>query len=267
MNCNEPIWTQNWTNLVWLVIFQIIQNPWRIRRSCNYKSCSKLHILSPQIFWEFSHSLAIFPWWNLSFGVYFAFENNRSRAHLSLADSSVGPAYRVASPTWPPHVIASISIHEIKLLSCHHRRRPPPPPTPPLFSPMSAAPTLLYFPPPTATARPDAFPPQWAGPRPLPQCGEACSTELWAAPPPEPIDTFMFCHPKDHRCRQPSSIGSPNPWPLKRVPRLILSLVVLSVQHLVTSNGEANGLPQPRSEQAPWPRPTSWAGHVSPQVH
>jgi hypothetical protein len=123
MNCNEPIWTQNWTNLVWLVIFQIIQNPWRIRRSCNYKSCSKLHILSPQIFWEFSHSLAIFLWWNSSFGVYFAFGNNRSQAHLSLADSSVGPTYRVASPTWPPHVVASISVHEIKLPSCHRHRR------------------------------------------------------------------------------------------------------------------------------------------------
>jgi hypothetical protein len=34
---------------------------WRIRRSCNYKSCSKLHILSPQIFWEFFSHLAIFP--------------------------------------------------------------------------------------------------------------------------------------------------------------------------------------------------------------
>jgi hypothetical protein len=28
----------------------MIQNPWRIRRSCNYKSCYKLHLLYPQIF-------------------------------------------------------------------------------------------------------------------------------------------------------------------------------------------------------------------------
>jgi hypothetical protein len=38
----------------------IIQNPWRIRRSCNYKSCSKLHLLTPRIFLDFSQFLAIF---------------------------------------------------------------------------------------------------------------------------------------------------------------------------------------------------------------
>jgi hypothetical protein len=136
--------------------------------------------------------LAISPRWNSIFGVYFAFGNNRPRAHLSLADSSTGPACRVASPTLPPHVVVSISVREIKPLSYHRppvvappQPKPPHPlspvgkhampsspplsftghrhrrshPHPPLFSPVSAAPTLLYFPPLTATTRPDAFPP------------------------------------------------------------------------------------------------------------
>jgi hypothetical protein len=67
MSCNEPIWAQNWTNLVCLGIFQIIQNPRRIRRSCNYKSCSKLHLLSPQIFFEFFSPRSYFSWGKFSF--------------------------------------------------------------------------------------------------------------------------------------------------------------------------------------------------------
>jgi hypothetical protein len=53
MSCNQPIWAQNWINSVWLEIFRIIKNPWRIRVSCNYKSCSKLHLLPERIFLEF----------------------------------------------------------------------------------------------------------------------------------------------------------------------------------------------------------------------
>jgi hypothetical protein len=179
----------------------------------------------------------------------------------------------VSSPTWPPHVITSISVREIKPSSCRlplvvapPRSEPPPPSSPvgthaassslplpfaghrrrcshppPMFSPVSATPTFLCFPPPTTIARLDAFPPPWAGRRPLPQCGEACSTELWAAHPLEPIDAIVFHHPWDHRCYQPSPVRSPNVRPLKRVPHLILSLTVLSVQHLVATALERAG--------------------------
>jgi hypothetical protein len=41
---------------------------------------------------------------------------------------------------------------------------------------------------------------------------------------------------------------------------------MLSVQHLVAGNGEGSGPPQPQSEQAPWPHPTSRAGRASPRV-
>jgi hypothetical protein len=54
-SCNQPIWAKIGTNSVWLGILQIIQNPWRIRGSCNYKSCSKFH-LPPRIFLEFFSS-------------------------------------------------------------------------------------------------------------------------------------------------------------------------------------------------------------------
>jgi hypothetical protein len=67
ISCHEPIWAQNWTNSVWLGIFHIIQNLSRIRRSCNYKSCSKLHLLSQQIFWEFFSPRSYFSWGEFSF--------------------------------------------------------------------------------------------------------------------------------------------------------------------------------------------------------
>jgi hypothetical protein len=84
-SCNQPIWAQNRTNSVWLGIFQLNQNPWRIRRSCNYKSCSKLHPLSPQFSRIFSHPLAIFPVHNSILVVIFELENNCSIADLSVA--------------------------------------------------------------------------------------------------------------------------------------------------------------------------------------
>jgi hypothetical protein len=51
----------------WLGILLIIQNPRRIRRNYNYKSCSKLHVLSPQIFWEFCSPCSYFPQGEFSF--------------------------------------------------------------------------------------------------------------------------------------------------------------------------------------------------------
>jgi hypothetical protein len=44
----------NQSNQLWLRIFGIIQNPWRIGRSVNNKSCSKLEFLTPWIFPDFS---------------------------------------------------------------------------------------------------------------------------------------------------------------------------------------------------------------------
>jgi hypothetical protein len=95
----------------------------------------------------------------------------------------------------------------------HRHRCSCPPPSP--ISPVSATSTLLYFPPPMEIARPDTFPPSWAGTRPLPRCGEACSAELWAAHPSELIGVVVFRHPGDRRRCQPSPVRSSNPRPLK----------------------------------------------------
>jgi hypothetical protein len=61
-SCNQPICAQNCTNSVWHGIFQIIQNPWRIRRSCNYKSCSKLLYFSTYFLGICLTTLLFFPW-------------------------------------------------------------------------------------------------------------------------------------------------------------------------------------------------------------
>jgi hypothetical protein len=172
---------------------------------------------------------------------------------------------RSSSPPPSSPVVKHIAPSSPLLPSIGHRRRRSCPP--PLFSSVSAAPTLLCFLPPTAIAWPDAFPPPWAGPRTLPQCGQACSSKLRAAHPLEPIGAVVFQHLRDRCRRQPSPVRSPNPRPLKWVPHLILSLVVLSVQHLVAGHGEASGPPQPWSKRAPWSRPTSRVGYASPQVH
>jgi hypothetical protein len=58
--CNKLIWAKIWSNKIWLGIFWLIQNRWRIRISCNYKSFFKLHILPPQISWEFFSPLGYF---------------------------------------------------------------------------------------------------------------------------------------------------------------------------------------------------------------
>jgi hypothetical protein len=71
VSCNQLVLAQNWTKSVGHGILWIIQNPWGIKRSCNYKSCSKLHLLSSKVVsnytfflhkfsWIFSHPLAIF---------------------------------------------------------------------------------------------------------------------------------------------------------------------------------------------------------------
>jgi hypothetical protein len=103
-SCNQPIWAQNWTNSVWHEIFRIIQNPWRIRRSCNYKSFFKLHLLSPQIFWEFFSPLRYFPMDNSISTVIFELENQiqrltcqwcegRRQAHLSAPFSQLAATH------------------------------------------------------------------------------------------------------------------------------------------------------------------------------
>jgi hypothetical protein len=56
------IWAQIWTNSVWFGILQIIQNLWTIRRSYNYKRCSKLHLLPPWIFLNFFSVSSYFYW-------------------------------------------------------------------------------------------------------------------------------------------------------------------------------------------------------------
>jgi hypothetical protein len=95
-SCNQSIWAQNYTNSVWLGIFWIIQNPWRIRRRCNYKSCFKLHLLYPQFSGNFSHPLAIFPgiiWFRQLFSCQWRW--GRRRTHLSAPSSHLAATHHV----------------------------------------------------------------------------------------------------------------------------------------------------------------------------
>jgi hypothetical protein len=100
-SCNQPIWAQNWTNSVWLEIFRIIQNPWRIRRSCNYKSCSKLHLLSLQNFWQFFSPLSYFSRGEFSFRrLKFNWKLNRSGSTCQWQFHPPGLVCRRPPPTW-----------------------------------------------------------------------------------------------------------------------------------------------------------------------
>jgi hypothetical protein len=91
----------NQSNQSWLGIFWLFQNIWRIRRSCNYKSYSKLHLLSRQIFWDFFATPSYFSR-RIQFWVFiFILEKIWQRAHLSVAVfPPPGPACRRPLATW-----------------------------------------------------------------------------------------------------------------------------------------------------------------------
>jgi hypothetical protein len=84
-SCNQHVWAQNCTNSVWLGIFRLPQNPWRIRRSCNYKSFPNYTFFLHKFSGNFSHPLTIFPVHNSITVVIFELENNCSIADLSVA--------------------------------------------------------------------------------------------------------------------------------------------------------------------------------------
>jgi hypothetical protein len=104
-----------------LGILRIIQNPRRIK-SGNYKSYSKLHLLPPRIFLEFSQLLAIFTELFFCFKSVFNPENVcRWVPPVGLLYPTSGLACQVTSPTWPPHVAVSVSACGLKMAGTARR--------------------------------------------------------------------------------------------------------------------------------------------------
>jgi hypothetical protein len=109
----------NQSNQPWLGIFWLFQNTWRIRRSTNYKSCSKLHFLYAQIFWEFFSPPSYFSW-RIQFWVFiFILEKIWQWAHLSVVVfPQPGPACRRPLATWHHASLWPASLMGLKPRAC-----------------------------------------------------------------------------------------------------------------------------------------------------
>jgi hypothetical protein len=95
---NQPLWCTNQSKHISLRIFWLFQNPCRIRRNCEYKSCSKLHLLSPQIFWEFFSPRRYFSRGEFSFWHLNSIEN-----YLGAAPPVIGSLHHRAHLDASPH--------------------------------------------------------------------------------------------------------------------------------------------------------------------
>jgi hypothetical protein len=110
-NQSKPVLTSNL-----LIISKSVEN----QKKLQYKSCSKLHLLSPQIFWEF-FSLPNYFSWRIQFWAFiFILEKIWQRAHFSVVIfPPLGPAYRRPLATWRHTSLWPAPLTGLKPWACH----------------------------------------------------------------------------------------------------------------------------------------------------
>jgi hypothetical protein len=76
---------------------------------------SKLHIPSPQIFWEFFSPLNYFPRAQFNYSSYFWVGKQLQHGQpVSGAEANIRPTCRRCPPTWPPPITVSVSARGLK---------------------------------------------------------------------------------------------------------------------------------------------------------
>jgi hypothetical protein len=114
-SCNQHVWAQNCTNSVWLGIFRLPQNPWRIRRSCNYKSFPNYTFFLYKFSENFSHPLTIFPRVQFNYSSYFRVGKQLQRDQpVSDTEADIRPTCQCYPPSWPPPITVSVSARGLK---------------------------------------------------------------------------------------------------------------------------------------------------------